>query len=692
MKLDKPKINNNVRLNILKIIIIIISIILLAKLFHLQIINGKTYRETSNTRLSRESTLEAARGYIYDTNKVVLAGTEMGFKLELYRNKISDEVLNNSILKIINILEKHEDKYIDNFPIDIKTFSNEFSTEEKFNIWKEKYDIDEEADEEAVFKFFKEKYNIENVTNEEARKIIAIRYEITVNGYSAIKPLTIANNISRDSALELMEQEEALAGINISLQAIRTYPQGSLASHIIGYIGRVAKEDLDENKEYSSDDYIGRSGIEYVFEKYLRGQDGIKQIDMNIDGTIVEEYIYQEAVAGNNITLTIDSNLQKVAEQALKDNIEKIKAGGFTNTYDAKAGAVVVMKVDTGEILSMVSYPDFEPELFINGISTQKWNEYNQEDVSAMFNRAIQGGYSPGSIFKMVTAIAGLEEGYITTTEKILTRGKYPYAHNPVCWVYSETGRNHGLIDVSDALKYSCNYFFYEVGRRMGIEPLEKYAKYFGLGSKTGVELAGEVRGTLATRENLENTGQTWYLGNTLSSVIGQGQNSYSPLQIARYISILVNGGNRINPTLIKSIETPDGTSISTEEINNYVKEKLNLKDEDYEEIDISEENLKAVLKGMKSVTEETDGTAYSAFRTFDIEVGGKTGSAEAVAYTNGWFVGFAPYDKPEIVVVVLVENGNKGSYTAEVARKIMDEYFNKNKIETKEDVEAKSY
>lgn len=692
MKLDKPKINNNVRLNILKIIIIIISIILLVKLFHLQIINGKTYRETSNTRLSRESTLEAARGYIYDTNKVVLAGTEMGFKLELYRNKISDEVLNNSILKIINILEKHEDKYIDNFPIDIKTFSNEFSTEEKFNIWKEKYDIDEEADEEEVFKFFKEKYNIENVTNEEARKIIAIRYEITVNGYSAIKPLTIANNISRDSALELMEQEEALAGINISLQAIRTYPQGSLASHIIGYIGRIAKEDLDENKEYSRDDYIGRSGIEYVFEKYLRGQDGIKQIDMNIDGTIVEEYIYQEAVAGNNITLTIDSNLQKVAEQALKDNIEKIKAGGFTNTYDAKAGAVVVMKVETGEILSMVSYPDFEPELFINGISTQKWNEYNQEDVSAMFNRAIQGSYSPGSIFKMVTAIAGLEEGYITTTEKILTRGKYPYAHNPVCWVYSETGRNHGLIDVSDALKYSCNYFFYEVGRRMGIEPLEKYAKYFGLGSKTGVELAGEVRGTLATRENLENTGQTWYLGNTLSSVIGQGQNSYSPLQIARYISILVNGGNRINPTLIKSIETPNGTSISTEEINNYVKEKLNLKDEDYEEIDIREENLKAVLKGMKSVTEETDGTAYSAFRTFDIEVGGKTGSAEAGAYTNGWFVGFAPYDKPEIVVVVLVENGNKGSYTAEVARKIMDEYFNKNKIETKEDVEAKSY
>lgn len=684
---------NNVRYNLLKIIIIIIGIVLIVQLFNLQIIHGKEYNKTSNTRLTRESVLDAARGNITDRNGIILAGTKMGFNVELYRSKISTEALNESILKTINILEKNGDKYVNKFPIKPEPFRHTFSSEEKFEAWKKENKIDIDATEEECFYKFKEKYDISNGEISEISKIIGIRYEISQNGYSAIRPVIIAQDISRESAIEISEPAEDMGGINISTQAIRHYTSGSLASHAVGYIGRVTEDDLKEHENYDANDYIGRNGIEYLFEDYLKGTDGIRQIDMDIDGGITADYIYEEAVAGANITLTIDANLQRVAENALKDNIEKIKAGGFSKAYDAKGGAIVVTNVKTGEILALASYPDYEPELFINGISTSKWNEYNESEVKALYNRAVQGTYAPGSTFKMITAIAGLETGNITPNEKILTKGKYPLAHKPVCWVYTDYGRTHGTINVSEAIKYSCNYFFYEVGNRMGIDLLEKYARYFGLGEKTGIELYGETSGLLATKDNLKRTtGENWNLGNTLSAVIGQGQNSFSPMQMARYISMLTNGGKSITPTLIKEIKKSDGTIITPEEIKEFVDEKLGRKQNGIEDLNIDSKNLQAVLDGMKGVTGEADGTAYGAFRNLSIEVGGKTGSAEAGNYVNGWFVGFAPFDEPEIAIIVLVENANKGSYTAEIARKIIDEYFGFNIQKEVENIEAEPY
>ena len=674
--------NSNLRYNLLKIFVTIIGIILLYQLFNLQIIHGKEYSKTSNTRLTRETTLEAARGNIMDKNGTILAGTKMGFNVELYRTKITVEALNNCILNTLNILEKNEDKYINNFPISIEPFEHKFSTEEKFINWKKTNNLEESLTPEECFYKFKDKYDIDKEEILEIKKIIAVRYQISQFGYSAIRPVIIAEDISRESAMEISEAKEDMGGINISTQAIRKYTSGSLASHVVGYIGRVTESDIEKDDTYEQNDYIGRNGVEHLFEDYLRGKDGIRQIDMDIDGNITEEYIYEEAVAGADITLTIDANLQRITENAIKDNIEKIKSGGFSRTFDAKGGAAVVMDVKTGEILSLVSYPDYEPELFIDGISTAKWNEYNGEETKALYNRAVQGAYSPGSTFKMITAIAGLETGNITINEKILTKGKYPLAQQPVCWIYTDYGRTHGLIDVAEAIKYSCNYFFYEVGNRMGIDLLEKYARYFGLGEKTGIELYGETSGILATRENLEKTGETWKLGNTLSAVIGQGQNSFSPIQMARYISMLTNGGKAIRPTIIKEIKKADGTIISKEEINSNVDEKLNRTQNEREELEIDSKNLQKVLEGMRGVTQETDGTAYGAFKELEIEVGGKTGSAEAGQYVNGWFVGFAPFDDPEIAIVVLVENASKGSYTAEVARKIIDEYFGYNKTE----------
>lgn len=680
---------NKIRYNLLKTGIAIIAIILLAQLFNLQVIHGEEYNNTSNTRLTRESILQSARGNITDRNGKSLAETKMGFNVELYRTKTSTDALNKSILNVVNILEKNGDTYRNNFPISIEPFAHKFSTEEKFIAWKISNKFSEDLTPEQCFYKFKEQYEITTNDTSEAYKIIAIRYEISINGYSAIRPITIAQDISRESIIGISESKEDLGGINIATQAIRKYTSGSLASHIIGYIGRITEEELKVKADkYNSDSYIGKIGIEYLLEDYLKGEDGIRQIDMDIDGNITGEYIYKEAVAGADISLTIDANLQRVAENALKDDIEKIKSGGFSKAYDAKGGAVVAVDVKTGEILALASYPDFEPELFLKGISTEKWNEYRENQ--SLFNRAVQGAYAPGSIFKMVTAIAGLETGNISRSEKILTKGKYPYAHQPVCWIYSETGGTHGNINVSEAIKYSCNYFFYEVGRRMGMEVLEKYAKYFGLGQKTGIELPGETSGVLATRENLEKNGTQWNLGNTLSAAIGQGQNNFSPIQIARYVSMLTNGGKQITPTVIKSAKKLNVDI--TKEVKEYVKQSLGIDSTILEDLNIKPENLKAVLEGMKGVTGESDGTAYGTFRNFSVEVGGKTGSAEAGEYTNGWFVGFAPYENPEIAVVVMVENANKGSYTAQVAKEIMSEYFGLNNQKSKENTTETAY
>ena len=258
----------------------------------------------------------------------------------------------------------------------------------------------------------------------------------------------------------------------------------------------------------------------------------------------------------------------------------------------------------------------------------------------------------------MVTATAGLESGAITTKTRINDTGVYPKFGNPVCWYWSTYRRGHGYLNVTQAIQKSCNYFFYETGYRTGIENIVKYAKYYGLGSKTGIELLGESTGTIARPEIVEERGEVWTPGYTLSAAIGQGDNGFTPIQMAKYISTLANGGDSVDVTLIKSIIRPDGTEVSKEELESYVNERLGYTPEEPENLDLKEENIDAILKGMKGVT-ESGGTAYSTFANFDIEVAGKTGSAETGddSVVHGWFVGFAPFDDPEIAVVVLIEN-----------------------------------
>lgn len=688
--------NIKLRFNIATTIVYIVGIILLLQLFNLQIIHGKEYREESNTRLTRESTLKATRGSITDRSGNVIATDSMGFRLDLYKSKLDNDALNESILKIVQVLESNQDSYTDNFPISINPFNYTIS-DTRLAQFKKDNKIDENASAEEAFYVMKEKYGITNDSIEDTRKIMTIRYNIATQGYSNTKAVTLADSISRESALVFNERSAEFPGINVVVQPVRSYPSGSLAAHIVGYTGKINEDELKTRKDtYTADDTIGKTGIESVFEEYLKGQDGTKQIDMTVDGTVTEEYVTEEAVKGSDVVLTIDANLQKVTEEALANNINKIRSGGFSEQYDAIAGSAIVMNVKNGEILALANYPTYNPQDFVGTMSTDTWNRYFNSEEKPLYNIAIQGSYAPGSIFKMVTAIAGLETNAITTKETINDTGVYYLGDGQWrCWYYTDYHRGHGRLNVTGAIQKSCNYFFYETGNRMGIDNLVRYAKYFGLGTKTGVELPSETAGTLASQETkaAKENGASWYPGDTLNAAIGQGYNSFSPLQMTKYISMVANGGNAIDPTVIKTIIKPDGSEVSKEEIKQFSDQKLGITEDDsVEELTIKQENIVAVKEGMRSVAMEQGGTAYSIFRNFNIEVGGKTGSAEAGNKVNAWFAGFAPFDDPEIAVVVFVENGGHGNYTAEAVRDIMAQYFGMNTNQVQEDMTAVPY
>lgn len=691
----------NFRFNIITILAYLIGIILIIQLFNLQIVNGESYREQSNTRLSRVTSIQSARGAIVDRSGNALTGIRTQYRIEIYKTNIGDEELNKGILNLVNLLNQHKIEYTDTFPVKINPFEYTISGEE-LTKWQAKYKVGEGATAEQAFYKFKDKYKISNDNIEDIKKIISIRYKITTTGYSTTKSILIAEDVNEEIVAQISERNNDFPGINIEQKVVRTYNTGTLASHVIGYTGQISEKEYEEKKEtYNSDDIIGKTGIEYLFEKYLKGTDGVKQVDMSVDGTITGEYVTQEAIAGSDVVLTIDSNLQQVAEKSLEECINKIKSGGFSEQYNAQGGSAVVMNVNTGEVLATASYPNYNPEWFVGGISTEKWKELRDNPAHPLLNKSIQSAYAPGSIFKMVTGIAGLETGAITSKEKINDTGVYrKYNAEWKCWYYTSYHRGHGYVNVTQALQHSCNYFFYEVGDRIKIDTLAKYALHFGLGKKTGIELPSESAGAVASKETkakLKN-GETWYPGETLSAAIGQSYNNFTPMQIAKYISTIANGGKDVDPTIIKTILNSKGEEISKEEIENYVNEKLQIDTSD-DGININPENINIAKEGMRMATSEAGGTAYSKFKGFNVEVAGKTGSAEAGKDSNGkdkvnaWFVCFAPYDDPEVAVVVMIENGGHGNYAAEVARDVLEQYFGKNEtVQVNESITAIPY
>lgn len=679
----KNKNEGKLRFNIVIAFVYIIGIILLIRLFDLQIVNGASYRERSNTRLTRETELKAARGNILDSSGNKLVSTSIEYNVEIYKTKIDNETLNNSLLEFAKTLEANGDSYVDNFPIKVNPLT--FKESVNFENWKKSNKIDENANVEECFNFFSKRYKVSTENVEDARRIITLRYAIEQNGYSNIKSVKLAENISNASFAKLNEMSSHFPGISTYSQPKVYYPYGTLASHILGYVGPINQGELAKNKDYEMNDSIGKTGIERVFEKYLKGKNGIKQIDMSVDGVVTDEYVSQEAKAGSDVVLTIDADLQRATEISLENNIKSLQEKASKNEKAATEGAAVVINVRTGEILAMASYPNYDPSLFIDGISTKNWNAYLNDERKPLMNKAISDKSAPGSTFKMVTAIAGLESGVIDLNTRINCTGRYTFYNDyrPYCWLKS----GHGSINVTQAIEHSCNYFFYETGRRAGIDEIKKIASQFGLGQKTGIELPDEISGTLSSKD----VDKEWTGGKTIQTAIGQLYNDFTPLQMAKYTAMIANGGKNLNVTIVKSINNSDGTQVSRNEIESYVNQVLGVDGNSGSDLTISQEYLDGVKNGMKGVTSDDGGTAYRYFKDFNIEVGGKTGSAsiDNNGNANAWFVGFAPFDNPEIAVAVYVKNGQHGGYTAPVAREIFAQYLGMNNSQITENMSA---
>lgn len=667
-------------------VVIVISVIFIATLFNLQIVNGENYREQSEKRMLRTKNITAPRGEIYDRNGVILATNKLSYDVELYKVRVSAKEQNDGILRLVEILNENSDKVYSTFPVNDDLNGFNFENEEDEQKWKKEMKLDSTLTFDQVIDKYIEKYELQDYSDNRLNqiKMIEIKYEANLNGYSLFNSATIAKDISQKSVAKIGEEKYKIYGISIVSVPKRYYPNGNLLSHTIGYVSKISSTEYEKRKEegYNVNSVIGKAGIEQSFEKYLRGNDGVIKEETDTLGNISSQTETTEAKSGDNVTLTIDYRLQKVAEESLLSTINGLQNGTLVGKKfsDANAGAVVVLDVDSGEVLASASYPTYDINSLIGGISLKDWNALQNNSLHPMLNRVVSGTYSPGSTFKMLVGMAGLMNGKITVDEKYYDPGVYPYGYHPKCWLYTDRHMTHGWINIEGAIKGSCNCYFYEVGRRIGISEIVKYAKLFGLGQKTGIELSGEVAGTIAGADDKSEDGlkSPWYLGDTLSAAIGQSGSSYTPIQLANYIATIANGGKLNKVSLIKSVDNETlGTSESLADINKYSSEYTGVNFEE-KNLNINSEYIDAIKKGMLSVTSETGGTSYIVFKNSDIQVAGKTGTAQVPnGNNNGIFVGFAPYDNPKIAVVAVIEHGGEGTYTANVVKPIMEEYFN---------------
>lgn len=478
-----------------------------------------------------------------------------------------------------------------------------------------------------------------------------------IAGHSGFNPIRIKTDVTPDIVSIIEEQKSQYPGVVIEVTPIRDYILKQEGAHTFGYVSEINDSELEDMKDegYKSGDIIGKFGLEKVYDKELRGENGGQQVEVDVSGKPVQILGRKEPVPGDDLELTIDIKLQQAAEKAVDEQLTQI---------GAHAAAAVVMNPQTGEILAMVSRPAFDPNLFAHGISSKDWNQLNNNPYHPMDNKTITGEYPPGSTFKIVTGTAALTEGVVTPDEQIFDSG-----HHWIIPKGNADGEALGWLNFRTALAHSDNVYFYEMGNRLGIDRLEKYARMFGLGAKTGIDLPYEATGLVANRRYKEKNFDDgeWYLSETFDAAIGQGFNLVTPLQAAMVMGEIAADGKRYKPHVVNRILAPDGSVVKE-----FQPELLS-------QLDVPEEDIKLVQDGLHDVTKY--GTAASSFRGFTVDIAGKTGTAEnSQGRDHGWFVAYGPFDNPNIVVAVIVENGGYGSQSAvPIGRKILEAAFGLN-------------
>ncbi len=790
------------------LVFVVAFIILICSLIDLQFIRRDKIAAATSIKHTRTLKIEGTRGKILDTNGIPLAQDEVSYNLEFYREynlKSERELYTQSIIFAIELINKYGRDVQTTFAIS-KNDAGEYcfdwgnvsaeTAQKRENTWRSDFYFADskgkKMEPKEMYLEMRERYVIpQDMSDEMAFKVLGI-WQDSIQSYWASKSITILKNISLELVTAIESYSYELVGFNITEKSLRVYPQGTVGSHIVGYLGRITAENRAyyDSLKYDIESLVGVSGIESVMEAELTGSSGERSgqrvVEVTSGGRILSEISYNSPQNGNNVYLTIDNNLQRVAEEALRKNIEEIRQRqleeynkntqryiklveerGGKEIQFATVGAVVVMDVTDGDVLALVSEPNYDPNLFSQGISQKDLDAIINNEAKPLFNKAISSSDTPGSIFKLGMSLAGLEEGAITASETIQDLGEYKKyvsgtEKGPMCGWYKDNHETHGHINVISAINYSCNYFYYELADRLGIEKIKKWADNLGLLDRTNIELTGENIGIVGDQKTLYDSSRdindqdtslpylvskqlgtiitecatysgktlsaenidlitkrcfemvgksrteifslvqsmlvdeyglsnakvrddtrykiyssivqiTWTNTTTIQTGIGQSITTVTPIAVARYISALVNGGYVYDAHIVDKVTSSNGELVY--EQNPTLVRKL----------DVAQENLAVIKQGMRDMVNESEdrysSTARKYFDEFKYkeQLGGKTGTAQVSQINledNAWFVAFAPFEKPEIAIVVYIPNGRSGSMASSTVKEIAEYYL----------------
>lgn len=654
------------------IITLAFFVLFTARLVDWQIVHGSEYRELAKRSTSYTVQTDATRGEILDKNGDGIVVNTTHYKIVIDKLYANEETLDTNLLALINLMNLTGDKWEDTLPIELSgnTLSYKKGAEDEIaTLLSEDYlNLDENTTVQDCYKKLLGRYKIdENLSLSEQRNLVSVHYNMELTGYSSSNPYVFAKDIKRSTVSAVSENTQGVSGIDVQTYLVRKAQDNDLAPHILGALGSITEEEYeklkDGEKTYSLTDSVGKFGIELAFESQLKGEGGMKIIKRNSDGTIVDTIETIDSKPGNTVYLTLDKKLQETAVKSLAENVKAAKAQGVATKQsyggsgwgeDCETGAVVMLSVKDFSVLAAASYPTYD---------LNKYSQYGDYYVklsenknSPMYNRISVGSFACGSVYKPCVACAALEEKTITKETEIFCKQEYDYYPSNVvhCMHY------HGDENVTGAIAQSCNYFFAETGRRLGIETMYLYSEKFGLGEYTGIEIE-ESKGTLAGRDST-----SWMPGNTVQAAIGQSDNAFTPLQLATYAATLANDGTRLKTHVVSKVTDYERTKT----IEDYSKPTV------VDTCGISKENLDIVQKAMFEVTQSEDGTAYSMFGDYKVKVAAKTGTAENAGSDHTTFICYAPFDKPEVAVAVVIEHGAKGRYSMQVAKDLLDAYF----------------
>ena len=647
------------------ILCLIIALIIfgayVARLFVWQIVDGEKYKDIAKNNSTYSLVSDRTRGEILTADGKPLATNRTLYNVALKKAYIKEGTTNSTIIKVLDLLKTRNEEWRDMLPIIYKdgkySFAESDTAEEYLSYLQSEamldtgvYTMPDEYMKELI-----KRYECKDIEDKELqRNIISIRFNMERENFSTVNDYIVAEDVSNDMMQIVSENAQKISGVEITTNVEREYKNGTLAPHIVGIIGKINQEEYEakESQGYGYNDFIGKFGIERVFEGQLRGEVGKAYVEKNVNGTVVRTVEAENAKPGNTVWLTLDSGLQKVANESLAYNVNLSHS---EEAKDCVAGAVVMLDVSDFSVLAASTYPTYDLSRYSN---YKYYSKLANDETSPLYSRAFDGAFAPGSVFKPCVALAGLEEGKITENSTIVCTQNYDYYPTDVvrCLGY------HNGISLNTALEVSCNYYFADLGRRLGISTIYGYAEKFGLGLNTGVEI-DENTGFLAGRDSTQ-----WTAGNTVQAAIGQSDNTFTPVQLATYAATIANNGTRLKTHLVKKITSYDRKTTIEENTKDNIETMSSLK--------VKEKNLKIVQQGMRSVCSEENGTAYGIFGNYGIDVAAKTGTAENSGTDHTVFMCYAPYDKPQVAVAVVIEHGAKTKYSASIAKDLLDKYF----------------